>query len=271
MNKLKVPMFLRILPLLIFGCVAWDSPHSKEYFFLNTGLKDSLKLFEENYMPAYSEKDQVISHTAFSLCYSEKHEQAKWVAYHLTAKMCTGNNEERTNNFRQDEHVGSGSAQPSDYKKSGYDRGHLCPAGDMAWSEQSMSESFLMSNMSPQVPGFNRGIWKNLESNVREWAQLNNELYVVTAAVLKDSLPCIGNNVAVPQYYYKVLLDVHEPDYKGIGFILPNQASKASVFSYAVSIDSVERLTGIDFFPALPDSIERAVERNFDVSAWKAN
>jgi endonuclease G, mitochondrial len=266
----KATIFLRIFPFLIFICFAWVSPRSS-HPIISSGPKDSLKLFEENYMPAYSERDEIVSHTAFTLCYSETHEQARWVAYRLTASMCNGNDEERTNNFRKDEFVKSGSALPADYKKTGYDRGHLCPAGDMAWSEQSMSESFLMSNMSPQVPGFNRGIWKNLESFVRESALVNRELYVVTAGVLKDSLPSIGNNVAIPQYYYKVLLDVHAPGYKAIGFVLPNQASKASMFSYAVSVDSVERLTGIDFFPLLPDSLESLLEKSFDISSWKTN
>lgn len=247
------------------------SSFSDSYNSFIYSKNDSLKFISENYLPAFSKKDQIIKHTAFTLCYSEPHEQAKWVAYKLTADMCNNNGEERTNNFREDPLVKTKSALPEDYKKSGYDRGHLCPAGDMGWSEQTMSESFYMSNMSPQVPAFNRGIWKYLETDVREWAKQNVEIIVVTAGVLQDSLPVIGsvNKVAVPKYYYKVILDYTLPEIKAIGFVLPNEGSKQSVFDYAVTVDSVEHLTGIDFFPALPDSIENYLESHINVKLWK--
>jgi endonuclease G len=237
---------------------------------LNNSFQDSLEKFRKNFVPAISGEETVVIHRAFSLCYSEEHEQSKWVAYRLTAEMCSNNGEERTNNFREDKSITGGSATPEDYKGSGFDRGHLCPAGDMGWSEETMSESFLMSNMSPQLPGFNRGIWKKLETNVREWTKQNGELFVVTAGVLKDSLITIGSNkVSVPKYYYKVILDLSLPEYKAIAFVLPNSSSKSSVFEYAVSIDSLEHLTGIDFFPALPDSLENDLESSFNKKYWK--
>jgi endonuclease G len=259
----------KFFPLLIFVSFAWSN---SPLFLRNNGgeaFRDSLKAFKQNFVPGFAMSDQVIHHKGYTLCYDEGSEQAKWVAYRLTAEMCDNNGEERTDNFRTDKAVKTGSASPNDYKKSGYDRGHLCPAGDMGWNAETMSESFLMSNMSPQVPGFNRGIWKNLETDVRRWAKTNGELYVVTAGVLKDSLKCIGNNVAVPEYYFKVLLDLQEPEFKAIAFVLPNRSSKLSVFKYAVSIDSVERLTGLDFFPLLPDSLESQLEMGGDVSKWK--
>ncbi|HEY0029450.1 MAG TPA: DNA/RNA non-specific endonuclease [Bacteroidia bacterium] len=223
-----------------------------------------------DFYPAKKEGDQIIKHHAFALCYEEKFEQAKWVAYRLTDQMCLKKEQERTDNFREDKDVKTASATPDDYKKSGYDRGHLCPAGDMGWSDISMNESFLMSNMSPQAPQFNRGIWKTLETDVRNWAKEFGELYIVTAGVLKDTTNYIGkNNVVVPDYFYKVVLDVHSPQYKAIAFIMPNTGSKLSVFNYAVSIDSLERLTAIDFFPALPDSLENNLESHLSVELWK--
>ncbi len=231
--------------------------------------KDSTT-FYKNYFPKHSVKEEIIKHSAYTLCYDEKYEQAKWVAYYLTAEMCNNKNEKRKNNFREDPEVKTKSASLEDYKKSGYDRGHLCPAGDMAWSELTMSESFYMSNMSPQVPAFNRGIWKYLESDVREWAKQNKELYIVTAGVLKDSLPTIGaNKVAVPHYFYKIILDYCKPEYKAIAFVIANEGSKQSVFDFAVSIDSVEKLTGLDFFPTLSDSIEENLESHIDIEKWK--
>lgn len=162
--------------------------------------------------------------------------------------------------------VRTGSAELSDYRGSGYDRGHLAPAADMKWSPTAMSESFYMSNMSPQRPRFNRGMWKRLEEKVRTWATESEEIYVVTGPVLSDNLPTIGaNQVAVPEYYYKVILDFKEPELKGIGFILANQSSTQPLATYAVTIDSVEVVTGIDFFPAIEDSLEERIESSVQV------
>lgn len=260
--------FLRIFPVLYFCMLCWGFPSLERQKVVPA--KDSLKKFYKNYLPKSKFKEQTVKHTAFALCYDEAYEQAKWVAYKLTAEMCIDNSEERTDNFRADKDIFTGSAIPDDYKKSGYDRGHLCPAGDMAWSEITMSESFYMSNMSPQEPKFNRGIWKTLESDVREWAKSNEEIFVVTAGVLQPGLETIGtvNKVAVPKYYYKVILDVKGPEQKAIAFVLPNAGSKESVFEYAVSIDSVEKLTSIDFFPALPDGLENNLESHFNVELW---
>jgi endonuclease G len=260
-----------VVTFLIFSCLSFSSGTivSSSKKLQQPAQGDDLKEFHENFYPQVHKNDQVIKHTAFTLCYDEKYEQAKWVAYCLTDKMCENKEAERTNNFRADESIKTGSATPSDYKKSGYDRGHLCPAGDMSWNELAMNESFLMSNMSPQIPAFNRGIWNVLEGDVRNWTRKNKELYIVTAGVLQDTLKTIGTNkVAVPNYYYKIILDVSLPEYKAIAFVMPNKESKTSVFNYAVSIDSVERLTGINFFPALPDSLESILESKIDINLW---
>jgi len=181
----------------------------------------------------------------------------------------TGGKYERTDNFREDPLVNTGSATLNDYKGSGYDRGHLAPAGDMTWSYEAMSESFYLSNISPQEPGFNRGIWKTLESYVRTWAFENLEIFIVTGPVLKAGLSTIGQSeVAIPEFYYKVILDYHEPELKAIGFILKNESSQVSLENIAVSIDSVESFTGIDFFPSIPDTIEFIIEENLDINKW---
>lgn len=231
---------------------------------------DSIKKFANSFFPRFKKKEQVVRHLGYALCYEEKYEQAKWVAYRLTAEMCNNNEEERTDDFREDKAIKTGSAVPEDYKKSGYDRGHLCPAGDMAWSEIAMSESFYMSNMSPQAPKFNRGIWKTLESQVRNWAKKEEELYIVTAGVLEKGLPTIGdkNKIAIPKYYYKIVLDVFGKEKKAIAFVMPNEGSKQNIFDFAVTIDSVERLTQINFFPALPDTLENNLESNLNVDLW---
>ncbi len=237
-------------------------------FLLIPPLASSQTLTLDSALPAHSPKDQIVKHTAYILKYNEKHEQADWVIYRITADRMKGT-VKRKDNFRPDPSVKTGSATLADYKGSGYDRGHLAPAAVFKWSKEAMSQSFFMSNMSPQVPGFNRGIWKKLEAQVRTWAVDNEEIYVVTGAVLQGDLPAIGvNEVSIPEYYYKVILDYKEPEIKGIGFILPNESSKKALETYVLSIDEVEKFTGFDFFPVLPDNVEENIESGVNVSKW---
>ena len=102
---------------------------------------------------------QIVAHAGYCLGYSETHEQAAWVCYELNKWEVQTSSFKRTDNFRPDPDITTESSQLVDFKGSGFDRGHLVPAGDMGWSYESMSQSFLLSNISPQQPGFNRGIW----------------------------------------------------------------------------------------------------------------
>ncbi|MFV0365858.1 MAG: DNA/RNA non-specific endonuclease [Mangrovibacterium sp.] len=218
------------------------------------------------YCPQPTSGNLLIHHTYYSLSYSEKHEQAEWVYYELTQEEAKGG-ASRTNNFRPDNAVKTQSAQLADYNGSGYDRGHLAPAADMGFNDTAMTESFYFSNMSPQDPGFNRGIWKNLEALVRNWGLTYGAIHIATGAILNEDFPTIGSNeVSIPKYYYKVIFDANQQ--KAIGFILPNASSSANVQSFTVPIDEVERLTGIDFFYQLEDTIEETLESTFDVAQW---
>lgn len=219
-------------------------------------------------LPKSSTTDTIIRHSGFSLLYSNEHKQPLWVAYELTEEKSIGKYP-RTNIFRPDPNISSGTATNDDYYKSGYDRGHLAPAADMGWSKQSMKESFYYSNISPQLPEFNRAIWNRLERLIRHWARVESVIYIATGPVLHSDLQFIGiNRVSVPEYFYKVILDYTPPEIKGIGFILPNEGSDEPLKNYAVTIDSVERFTGIDFFYNLPDSIEIIVETSLCISCW---
>lgn len=219
-------------------------------------------------LPATDSPQAIVYHTAYSLMYSEPHEQAEWVAYLLTASR-TSNEFKRKNDFRPDPKIPTGSATHADYKGSGYHRGHLAPSADMGWSEEVQSESFYYSNMSPQLPAFNTGIWSKLERQVRDWAVDYDSIYVVTGPVLADGLPTIGpNEVAVPEQYYKVIMHYCRETPKAIGFIVPHEGSRAHVSTFAVSVDSVEALTGINFFPQLPPQQE-ALESECCIPCWK--
>lgn len=222
-------------------------------------------------IPRTSPNDIIIRHIGYSLLFNEVCEQANWVAYELTSEK-TQKVTKRTNKFVPDPLVKTMTSGDQDYVGSGYDRGHMAPAGDMGWSVTAMAESFYYSNMSPQEPGFNRGIWKQLEELVRIWAVDYQRIYVVTGPVLSHGLKTIGEHqVSVPKFYYKVILDYNELASKGIGFILPNRSSKESLLYYAVTIDSVQHVTGIDFFPQLPDVQEKVIESTLTLNSWSWN
>lgn len=219
--------------------------------------------------PRTKDSIQIIRHLGYSLAYNEECEQATWVAYSLT-KQETNGLIERSDNFIIDSKVTTGSATKTDYLKSGFDRGHLAPAADMKWSEQAMDESFYFSNMSPQLPAFNRGVWKRLEDKMRDWAVAYDSILIVTGPVLNSSLVKIGpNEVCVPTHYYKVILDFKKEKSKAIGFILPNLGSKDDLRNFAVTIDSVEQLTGIDFYYQLTDSFEFQLESKICLDCWE--
>ena len=132
----------------------------------------------------------------------------------------------------------------------------------MGYSMETMVQSFYCSNMSPQVPRFNRGIWKKLEMQVRNWAITYDSLYIVTGPIFSDSMKVIGpHRVAVPKAYYKVLLQKRNRNWEGIGFILPNSNTKVDFKDYATNIDKVEEITGLDFFWGLEDRIELNLEK----------
>jgi endonuclease G, mitochondrial len=229
---------------------------------------DSIYHLSNLELPLITSQDLIATHTGFTISFNPSHLQANWVAYELTRDE-TVSVTKRTDNFRPDPKIATGTATNADYLRSGFDRGHLAPAADMGWSKISMSESFYFSNICPQEPGFNRGIWSQLEQLIRTWAVEYGNIFLATGPVLSDSLPCIGaNKVSIPNYYYKVILDTSGGTYQGIGFVLPNKSSKEPLQNFAVSIDSVEAITGINFFVSLPDSIENIVESTLCIDCW---
>jgi endonuclease G len=219
-------------------------------------------------MPSVLDSNAIVVHNSYILEYSEPHEQARWVVYHITPSQLD-KTIKRSNNFKVDTMVATGSANNDDYRKSGYDRGHLKPANVSKTSELDMKESFYYSNMSPQVPKFNRGIWKKLEAFVLKTAETSGSLWVVTGPVLEDGLLTIGENqVSVPRYYYKVLLDLEPPEYRAIAFIIPNEDSDKPLLKCALPVDKLESMLGIDFFPNLDDALENKLEAKVNIFSW---
>jgi endonuclease G len=192
------------------------------------------------------------------------------VAYVLTRSEIESGTWPRSDNFRPDTAILTGSASLADYRGSGFDRGHLAPAGDMKWSKEAMSESFLMSNMSPQAAAFNRGIWRELEEQVRQWALEKDSIFVITGPVLTGIGESIGQNqVGIPPYYFKVLVDLSPPDHSFIAFLLPNERSDLDLMDYAITVDSLENFTGYDFFARAPDQeIIEWLENHINLHSW---
>ncbi len=216
-------------------------------------------VFAQLELPKYDVDDTIIKHRGYTLSYNSKYKQANWVAYLLT-KEETVKRFQRGEIFAPDPLI-PGTDFKVDYLKSGYDRGHLAPAADMGYSMETMVQSFFYSNMSPQLPRFNRGIWKKLEMQVRNWAVEYDSLYVVTGPIFDSVMPTIGpHRVAVPKAYYKALLQKRNGEWFGIGFVLPNASLKGGITRFATSIDKVEEFTGIDFFWGLEDTKETKIE-----------
>ncbi len=253
-------------------------------------LESLIKNFKEDYAASkwsYTKEDLLtyglpstsyIEHLAYYLEYSEEHEQAKWVAHTITPDI-VDRGSGRTNDFRTDSLVTTGTAVDQDYfnyfpkrpkdeqyKGFGYDRGHLAPAADFGWSEQAVSESFYYSNMSPMLAKFNREIWADLEQALRNYVIKHKvALAIITAPILSDELPIIKqspNRVSIPEQFIKIAYD--HTNQRAIAFLMPNKELKKPLESYALTIDEVERLTDYDFFPSIDSKIEAA----FEIAAW---
>ncbi|TVR39880.1 MAG: DNA/RNA non-specific endonuclease [Cryomorphaceae bacterium] len=224
---------------------------------------------------------QLLDYSAMMIEYVAEHKQAAWVYYQILPDIRESKSG-RTNDFREDSRVEGGTAVQEDYfltfenietgrrkyEGFGYDRGHLAASADFRWSADVLSESYFYTNITPQLPGFNREGWAELEGVLRTHVmRTGHPIWVATAGVLHDDLPVIErsvNQVSIPELYYKVVYD--EEAGEGIGFLVPHEEHLRAPHVYAVSIDSVEAVTGINFFPNLPDA-ER-IESQFNLQHW---
>ena len=203
--------------------------------------------------------DQLLCRKGYAVGYDYTRKIPIWVAYHISAESVEPKFK-RSNHFREDDEVPeSFRSTLSDYKGSGYDRGHMAPAATVDFSKESMEESFLLTNMAPQLPGLNRQGWRYLEAYIREWAVNRGDLYVVSGALFDQDPTVIGDGVNVPNRFYKVVYDPTEKD--AIAFIVPHRKfTKSEIPNFIVSIDEVEAQSGFDFLSKLPDALEDDIE-----------
>lgn len=220
--------------------------------------------------PLQGVPEKIIEHTGYRVSYNKDWKIPNWVAYELTATEADGK-EKRTNKFVADPKIGASNNLAASYSKSGYDRGHMAPAADMAWSKEVMVESFYYSNMCPQHPTLNRGLWSKLESRVRSWAMTDSVVYVVTGVVVdkKLEIATIGENkVVVPNYIYKAVLSPYVSPPRAIAFVMKNEKENPTLQGCAISVDSLEEFASIDLFPTLPDEVEDTIEASLALDKW---
>ena len=261
----KIGILGGILLLLIAGF--------NEYFGADAGANDARIDYDgaDYFLPSGTE-GELVRRDGYTLSYNERWEQAEWVAYLLTRDNLQRKWTQRNDNFRPDPRVSTATADDYDYRGSGYDRGHLAPFADFAYDETLADETFYLSNVSPQARQFNQGVWRELEELTRDWAKKFKRLYVVTGPVItQEPKGYIGrdNRIAIPTAYFKVLLDVDDPERKAIGFVIPNEVSFDPLPTYSMSVDEVEAITGIDFFAnLLPPDEEADLERVGNPDLW---
>lgn len=234
-------------------------------------------------LPSILPGETVIQHAALSLVYEEENEQAKWVAHIILPDIIDGKIS-RSNDFREDPQIASGSSSEKDfflktqqtdgsyqYDGFGYDRGHLAPSADFRWSEKALSESYFYSNMSPQLPDFNRELWADLEAKVRGYIFRNpsSRLFVVTGPVIDaecQKVPRSVNELRVPKAFFKVVADLEQK--RAIAFLVPHANSESPLQDFACRIDSLETLLGMDFFANLEDGLEAELESQKNLADW---
>lgn len=233
----------------------------------SAGTKENL-VVPLAYLPS-STTGEVVKHNHFMLSYSEPYEQAEWVAYTLQKGHLTYDDRKRPY-FVEDPKVRTKSADWRNYRGSGYDRGHLCPAGDRRFSEYAYNETFYTSNISPQDTDFNAGIWNRLEQKVRQWCKQYGDLVVITGGVLEEGLEEIGEeDVDVPNAFYKVVVRREGGSVKVLAFLMPAQESEKPLQDFLVSVDALEERTGIDFFVNQPEEWQSKMETEVSQTGWK--
>jgi len=219
-------------------------------------------------------KELILKRKNYTLSFNKELNIPNWVAWTLDKKKLTERVSRKGYSFRPDPDLNRSQAVVTqDYANSGYDRGHMCPAGDSKWSGEAMKESFYMTNICPQHPNLNGGDWNELEEACRRWAT-KGPVYIVCGPIFykKEKPKYIGkeHQIRVPDAFFKVILaGVEKGKPRAIGFIYKNTAGNRPLDSYVNSIDQVEHITGYDFFSELPDKVESEVEKTYNLNHWK--
>jgi len=216
-------------------------------------------------------KEVLIDHTGFCVSYNQQWLIPNWVAWELIKDETSGT-VARQSQFKEDPKVRGRQATTYDYSRSGYDRGHMAPAGDMKWSQDAMIECFYLTNICPQNHEINDGQWKKLEERCRGWAKFHGKVWICCGPIMGKSAKTIGQSkVSVPSGFFKVVCAERKGRYEAVGFIFPNGPAVGDIWQYACPVDEVEEIVGHDFFFNLPDEIEIVMEASWNQKFWKSN
>lgn len=262
--KVNALLFVGLAVALFFGIIATGTT-------VEAAPTEVAELKYELPKIASSQPEKVVEHIGYTVSFNTNWLIPNWVAYELTAEEVAGV-EPRGSGFVPDPDIWQ-SPSTDDYKNSGYDRGHMAPAADMKWSKQAMMESFYTSNICPQNKNLNKGDWKDLEEHIRRMATKFDHIYIACGPIVSENPKKIGEYIlvtaiSVPDAFYKVILRQKGDSWSAIGFMMPNQAGHKPLKKYAMSVDDIEMITDIDFFVALPDSIEEIVESTYNLKDW---
>lgn len=221
-------------------------------------------------IPAPDEADHIVAHEAYTSSYNTTTLIPNWVAYELTKEETYGDIERGDRMFSMDPDFKMRQAKREDYYNSGWTKGHLIPASDVRWSSTGMDETFYFTNVCPQNEVLNAGDWEFLERQVRRWAREFGSVYVVTGPIVGTGrYGTIGErNVTVPDSFFKAVVCCNDGSYQGIAFVMDNDEERYYLADCAMSIDSLEKMTGLDLFPALDDKIENAIEARYSLKDW---
>ena len=268
-------IFVALIGCVLSSCMGGKRPSSPSRTY-NDSTANNRNIQESNVNESIEipklithKPEQIISHIGYTLSYNSETCLANWVAYELTSNEVQGIITS-SRKFLRDPLISTKQAENDDYKHSGWDRGHMCPAADLKWCKQAIDESFYFTNICPQNPNLNGGDWKALEEKCRSVALDYGKLYIVCGAIVGNAINgTLGHNrVTIPDAFYKVLLVKTTNRYEAIGFYFENKAGNRKLSYYAKSIDEIEKITNIDFFPSLPNDIESVVESSYNLGVW---
>ncbi|WP_350293030.1 DNA/RNA non-specific endonuclease [uncultured Croceitalea sp.] len=255
-----------LLIVCIIGFWLFENFYTPSPYSNPKNNKDVSEVYS-NLLPS-STTNTVVFHDYYTLSYNEPFEQAEWVMYELKKSHLTYDDRKRPY-FIEDPKVKSKSADWRNYKRSGYDRGHLCPAGDRRFSEYAYNETFYTSNITPQRKDFNAGVWNRLEQQIRQWCKKYGDLYVITGGVLEDDLEEIGEeDVDVPNSFYKIVFRKENNKIKALAFLFPHKESTKPLTNFLVSINDLEEKTGIDFFQNQKKELQEKFESAVSKKGW---
>jgi len=255
------------LAVVVIAIVVWLVASAKETQ-KNSNTQVAGNLLEVVTNPALPE--ELLDYEGMTVSFNPQTHQPNWVAWELLESETDGDRTRKDAQFAPDPEVAA-SAYPSDYTNSGFDRGHMAPAGDMKWSATAMRQSFYMTNICPQSGELNRGTWNRIEEKCRQKATADSALIIVCGPIFEpdEAVQRIGQTgVAVPRRFFKVILSPYTDPPTAIGFILPNGRVPGGMQTHAVSVDSVEAVTGHNFFSQLPPQTEKEVESRCDFNRW---